>query len=554
MADKGRDLTARFVTDTDQFHTDKAAAGLDDVARSADRADDNLDGLGKGAQLDNLARDAKTADEALDDAARAADKLDDNLDDLEQALKDAERELKANGDASDDLGAKLRDAFDRAKDAAKQAREASDDVGDGLSNAKDRVKEFGAEGTDTAREVAASFDGSASSIVDGFQEVAANAAAAFGPIGLAVGIAAAVGLGALRAEQERTREETNRLKAAIQALESGTTDADTATREYLDGLEDQGKTLQALKKDADALGIGLDVLVRAQAGNRDAIDEVTAATEAYVRARDEQSNGQGALGFALLESVGQTLGLSEATADLGKNADAARETTKLYQEALGQTSETQERARETQEAYSQAVTDFSDPAGAYQETVQAMAQKTADATKDTTDSWEDYADKTGASLTDVNDTLEKQVQAAENWKSNMTRLAGQVSDETLEYLAKLGPEGAPLVQQLVDASDEEMARFEDLMKRRAASGVDGVGTALLDGKTVVADAGKTLGEEFAKQLADSIARGSDDAVSAAKKIRDRIKEVYADKITQTVDVQERSLIRQEQAMALRNRP
>jgi hypothetical protein len=68
------------------------------------------------------------------------------------------------------------------------AKRAFDDAGDG-------VKDFKGEAAQTAKETAASFDGSAESIGSSFQEVAANAFSGFGPAGTAAGVAVAAGLG-----------------------------------------------------------------------------------------------------------------------------------------------------------------------------------------------------------------------------------------------------------------------------------------------------------------------------------------------------------------------
>ncbi len=60
---------------------------------------------------------------------------------------------------------------------------------------KSGMDDFKQEANQTARESAASFDGSAESIVDVFQEVAANAFQGFGPAGAVAGLAIAAGIG-----------------------------------------------------------------------------------------------------------------------------------------------------------------------------------------------------------------------------------------------------------------------------------------------------------------------------------------------------------------------
>lgn len=103
------------------------------------------------------------------DASRDVDKLED-------ALKDAQRESK-------DLGKKIDDVGDTAKRSMQQAEEG--------------VKDFKEEAQQSAREAAASFDGSLESIAEVGQEIAANAFGGFGPAGVAAGIAVAAGAGVI---------------------------------------------------------------------------------------------------------------------------------------------------------------------------------------------------------------------------------------------------------------------------------------------------------------------------------------------------------------------
>lgn len=120
-----------------------------------------------------------------EDAEKALQKLGDtdagkdaarDLDKLEDALKDAQRESK-------DLGKKLGDVGDSAKR--------------GMGEAEEGVKNFKEEAASSARESAASFDGSFESIAEVGQEIAANAFSGFGPAGTAAGIAVAAGAGVM---------------------------------------------------------------------------------------------------------------------------------------------------------------------------------------------------------------------------------------------------------------------------------------------------------------------------------------------------------------------
>lgn len=82
--------------------------------------------------------------------------------------------------------------------------------------------------------------------------------------------------------------------------------------------------------------------------------------------------------------------------------------------------------------------------------------------------------------------LEEQQAAMSAWADNMGILAQRgVTGGVLLELAKLGPEGAPMIAQLVNASDAELARLEGVMKAKSEGAVSSaVGSfATLDEKT-----------------------------------------------------------------------
>ena len=81
-------------------------------------------------------------------------------------------------------------------------------------------------------------------------------------------------------------------------------------------------------------------------------------------------------------------------------------------------------------------------------------------------SWQGLVKTAQVSVADYLAELEKMVTAQTNWASNMMILAGRVSGTTLAELAKLGPSGAPLVANLVNASDAELARLETAFAAR----------------------------------------------------------------------------------------
>jgi hypothetical protein len=90
----------------------------------------------------------------------------------------------------------------------------------------------------------------------------------------------------------------------------------------------------------------------------------------------------------------------------------------------------------------------------------------------------------------------------------MLLLSGRVSQGVLDELARMGPEGAPLVAELVDASDEQLAQLESLFGQRA-SGATGQFAANLEAAgPVVEAAAAQLGQEAADEIARKLADGT----------------------------------------------
>lgn len=202
-----------------------------------EEAVDTLDRLGKageqaGRDAEQGLGDVERAAEQAGDAARAAG------DDLEDAMRDAQRDTGQLSDEMRELRDRIENAQRSTRDLGDSGKRAGRDYERGLRDAGDGLDEFRDEAGSTAREAAASFDGSAESIGDAFQEVAANAFAGFGPAGAVAGIAAAAGLGvviaAFQGIDEANQESRQRAADWGQAfIEAGDTALQAATRTQL---------------------------------------------------------------------------------------------------------------------------------------------------------------------------------------------------------------------------------------------------------------------------------------------------------------------------------
>lgn len=184
-------------------------------------------------------------------------------------------------DALDELkrqGVKDLDTLEKSvRDVGKDAKRAGDDIKTGVG---DGLKDVKGEAESTAKEAAASFDGSAESIADAFQEVAANAFAGFGPAGAVAGLAAAAGIGlavagftaneeAVQASKERVAEWADAyIEAGGRALTAGVQAA-----RFQDIITDP-EQFQKAEDNAKTWGVTVETAIAAMAGNEGAVADV----------------------------------------------------------------------------------------------------------------------------------------------------------------------------------------------------------------------------------------------------------------------------------------
>lgn len=255
-------------------HEIKIAADTRDFERGI--RDGIIDPLGDGERA--LAELGDSAEDAGRDGARGVDKLED-------ALRDAQRQTESLGAAGKDAGR---------------------DVERGMKDAEDGVEELKDEANSTAREAAASFDGSAESIVDAFQEVAANAFAGFGPAGAFAGLAAAAGIGlAVKGfEDMNEAEQASEERAAEWAdayVEAGSRilDASQVVESARAIITDPEQYKQA-KKNAEDWGVSESTALLAMSGD----------TNALAEARKALADKEAGLSGALADAGGNMRNLS----------------------------------------------------------------------------------------------------------------------------------------------------------------------------------------------------------------------------------------------------
>jgi broad specificity phosphatase PhoE len=182
-----------------------------------------------------------------------------NVGDALETVVDEMEDVAREGDSTErDLEKNFRDI---ANDAQKTGKSVGRDMDDGFDKAKRGAEGFKDEAVGTAKEAAASFDGSAESIGSAFQEVAANALEGFGPLGAAAGVAIAAGLGTGMAALEKFNE----------ALDSSR-DAAFQFAVDLEGRADIAAQIESWTSDMERFKQAQDI---AYATGRDVVDVVT---------------------------------------------------------------------------------------------------------------------------------------------------------------------------------------------------------------------------------------------------------------------------------------
>lgn len=332
-----------------------------DTSTLAERFDEVSDALADIATVDtsDAADGLSDAEREAKDLIDTANKATREMKDFREAGEDAGDGLRTGArkgeDAVDDLRAKVRESFRSIGD---DSRDAGDALGDstrrGAREAGEGLDEFKDEANSTAREAAASFDGSADSIIEVFQEVSANAFAGFGPAGAAAGLAAAAGIGILISQLQGASEEAEETAGRVADLareinEAGSLeDIDWTSRMADWGLEiqdnkewwelwqDTAKTgLEQVRDLSQEAGLRFGDMFKGAAGDAqdaaDALTEIEAqikyveeaatyTTDAYsgMQTMDPVSQGQ-------LDALGELRDLAEQNAEeLGRAEEVER--------------------------------------------------------------------------------------------------------------------------------------------------------------------------------------------------------------------------------------
>lgn len=390
--------------------------------------------------------------DALDDVAKDARKTEDALSDIGDGGKDA-------ANASDDMEKKFRTDFDKIR---KDAKGAGDTIGrefkDGTDRASDGMDEFKDEAGGTAREAAASFDGSADSIAETFQELAANAFSGFGPAGAVAGVAAAVGLGiaisTLTEISEKTNEAKERGAEWAQSFNSG------AVEDRLAALRDRWAELGATITDSrewyelgqKAAVTALDDIARAaragQPGVEDFIEafNTTEPEDRLARLRDALAELEEAGGSAG-EHAQAVLGGPEAEQAYLDRIDGVKELESVIRDEI----QAQEAANEVDKARAETMGVSIDQYRDYN----ALSDEAKDRIDEVAEGQKGLAietEKANEQLSEQNETTRELIGSQLDWLDTLDGLTEQV-EKNGTSLSRNTAKGRENIRYILDAAD-----------------------------------------------------------------------------------------------------
>lgn len=189
---------------------DGVVKGAEKVADSFDEIDDALKDTAKSGDqaFDSLGEDAEAAAKAIKkDLNRSLEDVEDSLKETgkagDKAFESVEDDAQAAAKVIDrDLTQAITEAEKKLDSTGKSGKNLGDGIEAGSGRARGALNDLRDEANSTASEAAASFDGSAGSISDAFQEVAAN----MGPVGLALAVTMGIGIAKMQELAEANDE------------------------------------------------------------------------------------------------------------------------------------------------------------------------------------------------------------------------------------------------------------------------------------------------------------------------------------------------------------
>lgn len=389
---------------------------------------------------------ADSLDDLVKDSQRGTDRLEDGFKDASRSAEKVERSYKELADT----------ARRETRDAGQATRKNIDDGADAAKASMDEVK---SEAIANASETFSSFDGSATGLLDGIQGTFGGLVGSLGPLGMAVGAAAAIGVGYISTEFEKGEERAAAMKERVAELATEFIETGGIGQTSIGYIVDRLKQLAAETEEgkdnlsdlADAADVGrrpFEKLAQAFAGNVDGIDQMIAAERDY------------------LEQLTDSQRLGETVSD-----ERVKAQVKVI-EALQSSKTAADEAAAADEAYARAGGSQLEAKG---ESIEAYRDSIVNSLGDAGESWEEFYDKaTGAlNIDKYIEAYAARVAGIERYNENLTAASKTLSSEALDYIRSLGVESAPLLDAYVNAPASKKAEIERIWAANGKAAADG---------------------------------------------------------------------------------
>ena len=435
------------------------------------------------------------------------DALDDVADTLDDVAKDAQKAGDRTGDALKHGTRDAEEGVDRLersfKDMADEARRSSARAGDsmkhnmheGTASASRDLEELKDEAIQNASETFSSFDGSVDSLVDGIQGTLGGVISNIGPLGAAAGAAAAIGIGLLTAELQKSAERANEVRQetsdlAKEILDAGgnidQVDIVSKVRDWSLEIADNKEwwefwqkgavtNLQQVEDVAKKTGYNVSEVFDAMSG-QDLDGALDMLGDMKDRLKDVNYE------YTMLQQ-GDDWGGSDRAVELKREKDALEKGTKAIQERIDIQTGGVEDAKllnELTKERAQAEEDAARATKAHDDAVQSL-QGGID---EVIGSYEDYeaTEDEAADPAGYIDAMNKRIAATSNFNENVQQLSqkfGFTMEET-QALLDQGVDFAPLLQSIIDSGMEK--QFADTFRKSLSAGQSIVDGTPIDAK------------------------------------------------------------------------
>lgn len=367
--------------------------------------------------------------------------------DMEAALEDVSDELENTGKEGDKSLEKL---SDKLAEAAKAAKNAGNDIQKGLGGGTKKGAQEAVQATEVVQkeavanlsETVSSFDGTLSSFASGIQGTLGGIIQDLSGMGLALGVAGAVGVGYLIKEFEKAEIDAERMKErmsqmAEQLIETGDVSLDFVIdqmKQLATETEDGATNLSDLAQIANAAEESLGALANAYAGDAKGLKQLVDQKKAQLKVEKDTAEA-----------------LKEANGEMDAGALAAQgkaQATQVYVEKLDAAAKAAEEAQKTEEQWLAA-------GGEEMLTKQAMVQSINTAYDEAAGAVDDFVNEESG-LFDVEaylTAMQEREQALKNYQETLT--TSGLSTDAMNFLNEQGVEAASKMLEGYQSSSPE---------------------------------------------------------------------------------------------------